>query len=415
MSEEIPSVEPAGRFRVYLGAAAGVGKTLAMLDEAHRRRGRGADIVIGFVEAHGRPVTEARMADLDVVPRRVVEYRGTRLEEMDLDAVLCRHPQVALVDELAHTNVPGSGRHEKRWLDVLELLEGGIDVISTVNIQHLESLADVVERITGMPVRERVPDWVLRRAEQIELVDSSPEQLRRRMVHGNIYPLQQVPEALTNFFHTDNLTALRELALRFLADEIDEELLSSVVNRRHHVGWETAERILVGATAAQGTDAIVRRASRMAARIEADLYVVHVAVKGSTGDPQSDQLEQLRKVATDVGASWHEISADDAVEALIGFAQQHQVTQIVVGSSQRSRWQELLGGGSIVRRITKRASGTAIDVHVIARRSDTEAPVSLPRGVARPGGASAARPDDDASTPSGGSMRGPDAGRPAGP
>ncbi|MGH9083135.1 MAG: hypothetical protein ACRDWN_07315, partial [Acidimicrobiales bacterium] len=237
-------VEAAGHFRIYLGAAAGVGKTIAMLDEAQRRRQRGADVVIGLVECHGRPVTEVRTQGLEVVPRMSVDYRGAVLEEMDLDAVLRRHPKVALVDELAHTNVPGSGSHEKRWQDVLELLEAGVDVITTVNIQHLESIADAVERITGVPVRERVPDWVVRRADQIELVDSSPEQLRRRMLHGNIYPPDKVSQALTHFFQADNLIALRELALRFLADETEEELLEHLARHESAVLWETAERIM---------------------------------------------------------------------------------------------------------------------------------------------------------------------------
>ena len=203
-------VEAAGHFRIYLGAAAGVGKTYAMLNEGNRRQERGTDIVIGFVECHGRQRTEEMIDGLEVVPRKKVEYRGSLLEEMDLDAVLTRHPKVALIDELAHTNVPGSGRHAKRWEDVLEILAARIDVITTVNIQHLESIADEVEHMTGAKVRERVPDWVVRKADQIELVDSSPEQLRRRMLHGNVYPKERVSLALSNFFRTDNLIALRE-------------------------------------------------------------------------------------------------------------------------------------------------------------------------------------------------------------
>jgi hypothetical protein len=218
LTPEAAEVEAAGRFRVYLGAAAGVGKTCAMLNEAQRRRRRGTDVVVGFVEAHGRPVTIAAMEGLDVLPRKAVEYHGARFEELDLDAVLARDPEVVLIDELAHSNIPGSGRNEKRWQDVIDILDAGIGVIATVNIQHLESLAGTAERITGTPVRERVPDAVLWRADQIELVDSSAEQLRRRMLHGNIYPPDQVPQAINGFFRTANLTALRELALRFVAD-----------------------------------------------------------------------------------------------------------------------------------------------------------------------------------------------------
>ena len=365
-------VEAAGHFRIYLGAAAGVGKTVAMLDEAHRRRQRGADVVIGIVESHSRAVTEARMAGLEVVPLRAVEYRGATFQEMDLDTVLRRHPKVALVDELAHTNVPGSSRHDKRWQDVLELLEAGVDVITTVNIQHLESIADAVERITDAEVRERVPDWVVRRADQIELVDSSPEQLRRRMLHGNIYAPDKVPQALTHFFRADNLTALRELALRFLADETEEELLGHLLRSQTDALWETAERIMAGVTTAPGTDAIVRRASRMAARIKADRHVVHVNSADSTQHADTGRLDQLRQVVSDVGAIWHEIDADDPVEALIGFARHQQITQIVIGSSQRSRWQEVMGGGSVVKRISRRAAEAGVDVHIIARRHDAE-------------------------------------------
>jgi two-component system sensor histidine kinase KdpD len=350
------------------GAAAGVGKTYAMLDEGRRRYRRGTDVVIGFVETHGRQLTEERVGDLEIVPRKVIDYRGTRFEEMDLDTLLERRPKVALVDELAHTNVPGSGRNEKRWQDVLELLEAEIDVITTVNIQHLESIADAVERMTGAQVRERVPDRVVRRADQIELVDSSPEQLRRRMLHGNIYPASKVPQALGHFFRTDNLIALRELALRFLADETEEELLEHLQRHQTGVVWETAERILVGVTGAPGTDAIVRRASRMASRIKADLHVVHIESGDAARKAKNGQLDLLRRVTSDVGAKWTELQADDPAQALMDLARRLHVTQIVVGSSQRSRWQELRGGGSIVRKISQLAAEAGIDVHIIARR-----------------------------------------------
>jgi two-component system sensor histidine kinase KdpD len=314
-------VEEAGHFRIYLGAAAGVGKTYAMLNEGNRRRRRGTDVVVGFVESHGRPFTEEAIEDLEVVPRKTVTYRGSAFGEMDLDAVLRRHPKVALVDELAHTNVPGSGRHEKRWEDVLELLDAGIDVITTVNIQHLESIADAVERMTGASVKERVPDWVVRRANQIELVDSSPEQLRRRMVHGNIYPKDKVPQALAHFFRTDNLIALRELALRFLADETEEELLAHLQQHQTEVVWETAERVLVGLNDSPGTDSILRRAARMALRLKAELHVVHVR---SDVARTSERLAHLRQLAEDLGAEWHEVEASDPGRALMDFARQRR-------------------------------------------------------------------------------------------
>ena len=372
-SDGVDAVEAAGHFRIYLGAAAGVGKTYAMLNEGHRRLQRGTDVVIGFVECHRRPNTEQLIAGLEEVPRRQVEYRGTQFEEMDLQAVLDRHPKVALVDELAHTNVPGSGHNEKRWQDVIEILNARIDVISTVNIQHLESIADAVEQITGVPIRERVPDWVLRKADQIELVDSSPEQLRRRMIHGNIYPPEKVPKALTNFFREDNLMALRELALRFLADETEEELLDHLKARQTNVLWDTSERILVGVTAAPGTDTIVRRASRMAARIKAELHVLHIISGDGANRSHDKQLDVLRQLTTDVGAHWNEVRADDPAQALFDFARTHQITQIVVGSSGRSRWQELKSGGSIVRKISQLAAPAGIDVHIIARRDPKSA------------------------------------------
>jgi two-component system sensor histidine kinase KdpD len=366
----VEPVEAIGRFRVYLGGAPGVGKTMAMLGEGRRRRERGTDVVIGYVEGHGRPATEELTRGFESVPPRMVEYRGTHFPEMDLDAVVDRHPEVALVDELAHTNVPGSGGNEKRWQDVLVLLDRGIDVITTVNIQHLEGLADAVERIIGAPISERVPDWLLRKANQIELVDSSPEQLRRRMAHGNIYPEAQVPEALSGYFRAHNLAALRELTLRFLADETEQQLLDYLRGQEPASVWETHERILIGVTTAPGTEAIIRRASRMASRIKADLGVLHVRSRSHHEPFPNDRLVALRQLAADVGADWSDVRGDDPAQALIEFARSRRVTQIVIGSSGRSRWQEVFGGGSIVGRITKLAAPEAIDIHIIARRHD---------------------------------------------
>jgi two-component system sensor histidine kinase KdpD len=370
-------VEPAGHFRIYLGAAPGVGKTYAMLSEAQRRRGRGADVVAAYVETYGRPLTEELMNGLEVIPRKAVDYRGTRLEEMDLDAVLRRRPEIALVDELAHTNVPGSGKNEKRWQDVLDILGAGINVITTVNIQHLESIADEVEQMTGTPVRERVPDWLVRRANQIELIDSSPEQLRRRMLHGNIYPKAKVTKALAHFFRTDNLIALRELALRFVADESDEELLEHLGRHQPQVLWETTERIMAAVTPAPGTDVLLRRAARIAFRVKGELDVVHVIV-GDTDPPVDGQsVDGLRQLTADLGARWHEIEDDDPARALVSFAQEHQITQIVIGSVQRSWW-HIPSGGSIVRQVIHEAGAAGIDVHLIARRElpPAEAPGS---------------------------------------
>lgn len=357
-------VEPTGRFRIYLGLAAGVGKTYAMLSEAHRRGDRGSDVVAAVVHTHGRPATAAQLAGLDTIPLATVAYRGTTFTEMDVDAVIARRPEVALVDELAHTNVPGSGRHEKRWQDVLELLDANINVITTVNIQHVESLADVVERITGVPVRERVPDEVLRRADQIELVDSSPEQLRRRMLHGNIYPPDRAATALTGFFRADTLAALRELTLRFLADEIDDELIDRLTGA-DATGWEISERILVGVTPTPGADGVLRRASRIASRIKAELHAVHVHA-AETSPRNADALAELHALADQLGASWHELDGDPA-QAIMRVAQEHHITQIVIGRSRHSRWGRLTAGGSTVRRLTRRTMSAAIDLHIVTR------------------------------------------------
>ncbi len=360
-------MEPAGRFRLYLGAAAGVGKTCAMLDEGFRRASRGTDVVVGFVETHGRQFTADMVRDLEVVARKQVSYRGTVFQEMDLDAVLARRPRVALIDELAHTNVPGSGRHAKRWEDVLEILESGTSVISTVNIQHLESIADTVEQITGTQVRERVPDWVVRKADQLELIDSSPEQLRRRMVHGHIYPADKIEAALTHFFRTDNLIALREAALRFVADEADETLLERLRGRPSQEVWDVAERIMVAVDGTSGTDGVIRRAARLAARTRGDLDVVHVAGDESSSRKVQEKLGELRRLTMDVGGEWFEVAGDDAARAIMDFATAHQITQIVLGASRRGRLEELTRG-SIVSKVIKLASTSSVDVHVIARR-----------------------------------------------
>ncbi|HVA08467.1 MAG TPA: universal stress protein [Acidimicrobiales bacterium] len=363
-------VRPTGRFRVYLGAAAGVGKTCAMLDEGWRRFQRGADVVVGYVETHKRLYTMEQLRDLPVVPRRQVDYRGANWEEMDLDAVLERKPEVVLIDELAHTNVPGSGRHEKRWQDVLEILDAGIAVISTVNIQHVESLADAVERITNVSVRERVPDWVVRKAEQLELIDSSADQLRRRMLHGNIYPPAKVHEALSGFFRMENLVALRELALRFVADETEEELLEFLRSRGSALTgdvWDTAERILVAVTGAPGNDTVIRRAARMAARMKAELLVLHVVIGG--GETKRENIDALEALTRDVGGTWQVVEGDDVAQTIMNNAMENQTTQIVLGTSKLTRWQSLTRG-SVIQQILRMASDEAIDVHVIARLTE---------------------------------------------
>jgi two-component system sensor histidine kinase KdpD len=363
---EDEGVKPTGRFRVYLGAAAGVGKTCSMLDEGWRRFQRGADVVVGFVETHKRPYTLEQLRDLPVLPRKQVDYRGSVWEEMDLDAVLARKPEVTLIDELAHTNVPGSGRHEKRWEDVLEILDAGIAVITTVNIQHLESLADAVERITGVSVRERVPDWVVRKADQIELIDSSADQLRRRMLHGNIYPAEKVAAALNGFFRAENLAALRELSLRFVADETEEELLEYLRSRGASGElWETTERIMVAVTGAPGNASVIRRAARIAARLKAPLIAIHVV--GGDADARQTSTAELEELVRAVGGTWQTVAGEDVAKTIFAAAVDQQITQIVLGTSRLTRWQSMTRG-SVIQQILRMASENDVDVHVIARR-----------------------------------------------
>ncbi len=373
-----------GHLRIYLGSAAGVGKTYAMLGEGHRRAERGADVVVAFAETHGRPLTAALLDGLDSTPRRTVTYRGAAFEEMDLDAVLARHPEIALVDEFAHSNVPGS-RNEKRWQDVEELLDAGIDVISTVNIQHLESLNDVVEKITGVPQRETVPDAIVRAADQVELVDMTAEALRRRMAHGNIYPPEKIDAALTNYFRTGNLTALRELALLWLADKVDEGLQRYRAEHKITGAWEARERVVVALTGGPEGNTLIRRAARIAARSAGgDLLAVHVTKSdGLTGaDPAA--LASQRRLAESVGASYHQVVGDDISEALLTFARAENATQLVLGASRRSWLATMLTGPGIGNR-TIRGSGD-IDVHIV-----THAEMGRGRGLPRPHGAIAPR------------------------
>jgi two-component system sensor histidine kinase KdpD len=358
-----PQRKRRGLLRVYLGAAPGVGKTYAMLDEGWRRYERGTDVVVGFVETHRRPKTQAQLRDLEVVPRRRIEYRGAVFEEMDTDAVVARRPAVALVDELAHTNVPGS-RHEKRWQDVDDLLDAGIDVITTVNIQHLESLNDVIERITGVHQRETVPDDVVRRADQIELVDMSPEALRRRMAHGNIYPPERVDAALGNYFRPGNLAALRELALLWVADRVEENLQGYMEAHGIADAWETRERVVVAVTGAPGGEQLVRRAARIAGRLHGGLVGVHVVPSDGLQSRAGPELARQRALLGELGGSYREIVGERVPTALVEFARGEKATQIVIGASRRSRWQELIRG-SVVARIVREAQG--FDVHVIAQ------------------------------------------------
>jgi two-component system sensor histidine kinase KdpD len=357
------STAPRGQLRIYLGAAAGVGKTFAMLSEGHRREERGADVVVAFAETHGRPQTAALIDGLEVVPRKRLEYRGSFFEEMDVDAVLARKPQIALVDELAHTNVPGS-RNEKRWQDVTELLEAGIDVISAVNVQHLESVTDVVEQITGVVQRETVPDAVVRAADQVELVDMTAEALRRRMAHGNIYPPEKIDAALTNYFRAGNLTALRELALLWLADKVDEGLQKYRAEHDITSTWEARERVVVALTGGPEGDTLIRRAARIAARASGgDLLAVHVTKSDGLTGANPANLARQRQLVESLGGSYHQVVGENISDALLTFAKAENATQLVLGASRRSWLLALLTGPGIGAK-TIRGSG-AIDVHIV--------------------------------------------------
>jgi two-component system sensor histidine kinase KdpD len=365
-----------GELRIYLGSAAGVGKTYAMLNEGHRRAERGTDVVVAYVETHGRPHTEAQIGDLEVVPRTKLAYRGTTFEELDLAAVLARRPEVALVDEFAHTNVPGSA-NEKRWQDVEQLLEAGIDVISNVNIQHLESLNDVVQKITGVPQRETVPDAVVRAANQVELVDMTPEALRRRMAHGNIYKPEKIDAALTHYFRIGNLSALRELALLWLADKVDEGLQRYRAAHDIHGTWEARERVVVALTGGPEGETLIRRAARIAARSTGgDLLAVHVTRSdGLTGaDPAA--LAAQRRLAEALGGTYHQVVGENVPEALLTFARAENATQLVLGASRRKWLSALLTGPGVSMR-TIRDSGD-IDVHIV-----THAEMGRGRGLPR--------------------------------
>ncbi len=328
---------PRGQLRVYLGAAPGVGKTYAMLGEAHRRLERGTDIVVGLVETHGREHTAELLAGLEVIPRREIIYRGSPFTEMDVDAVIARHPKVVLVDELAHTNVSGS-RNTKRWEDVEELLEAGIDVITTVNIQHLESLNDVVESITGIKQQETVPDSVVRQADQIELKDMSPQALRRRLAHGNVYATDKVDAAMGNYFRVGNLTALRELALLWLADRVDEGLEKYRAEHEIEETWPARQRIVVALTGGAEGQTLLRRGAVVAGRSEGrDLVAVHVVRGDGTAGASPQRLAEQRQLTEELGGSFHTVVGDNIAATILEFARSVNGTRIVVGESRRGR------------------------------------------------------------------------------
>ncbi len=356
-----------GSLRVYLGAAPGVGKTFAMLQEGQRRAERGTDVVIGYVESHGRAKTEAALGDLEVVPRRMISYRGLTVGELDLGAILARAPEVALVDELAHTNAidpADPDPHAKRWQDVQSLLEAGIDVITTVNIQHLESLNDVVAQVTGVRQTETVPDRVVRAAEAVELVDMSPQALRRRMAHGNIYRSDRIDTALSHYFREGNLAALRELALLWLADRVDEGM--DRYRDQHQIGvtWATRERVVVGVSGGKESQTLMRRAARIASRTGGgEWQAVHVSRRDGLTGMSPKALEVLRTAAEEMGGTFHAVVAHDSADGLLDFARGVNATQVLIGASRRSRLSTVLRPG--VGETVIARSGD-VDVHVVS-------------------------------------------------
>ena len=351
-----------GRLTVYLGAAPGVGKTYAMLDEARRRCERGTDVVVGFVETHGRARTAAQVDGLEVVPRQEIGYRGTTFTEMDTDAILARKPTVVLVDELAHTNVPGS-RHEKRAQDVEDLRAAGIDVITTVNIQHLESINDEVESITGVRQRETVPDEVVRTADQIQLVDMAPDALRRRMAHGNIYRPEQIDASLASYFRVGNLTALRELALLWLADRVDDALEDYRRSHDIEAPWPTKERIVVAVTGGVESETLLRRGARLAQRAAgSELLAVHVVATDGLRNADDSRVARAQQLVDALGGSFHSVVGEEVAESVVDFATGANATMIVVGVSRHSRLRRVFTG-STGDRIASLAG--SIDVHLV--------------------------------------------------
>jgi two-component system sensor histidine kinase KdpD len=344
-------IEGRARLRVYIGAAPGVGKTYRMLQDARLLRSQGLDVVVAIIETYGRADTEAQVGDLEIVPKRSIPYRGVTLEEMDVDAVLARTPQVAVVDELAHTNAPGS-RHEKRYQDVLALLDAGVHVMTAVNIQHLETLNDAVSRVTGVRVRETVPDTVFDRANEVINVDVTVEELRDRLKQGKIYRPEKVEQALANFFRKGNLSTLRELALRAVADEVGEKAASY----RAREGLEPAfipERVMVCMSSNAEAPRVLRTGSRIAGRLGAKWYAVYVETPTERGPriaPQArEALERNILLAESLGATVVRVTADRPADGLIAFARREGITHVIFGQSQRSRWETLVKGSTIDR------------------------------------------------------------------
>ena len=360
-----PQEKTKGVLKLFLGYAPGVGKTYSMLSEAIRRHGRGEDIVIGIVETHGRKGIAELVCQLEAVPRRKIEYKGTVFDEMDLDAVIARKPQVALVDELAHTNIPGS-KHRKRYEDVLEILEANVDVISTVNIQHIESVAPTVNAFTGVVVRETVPDWVLQISQETVMVDLTPEALQNRMKRGDVYHKEKIEQALKNFFRRGNLIALRELALRQVAEQVDRSLSTYLDEKDIQKNWAVRERIAVCISANPRAQYLLARAARMARRMDAELYAVHVDIE-ENGKLNEKALEANLQFAASLGAQPVRLKGKSVADAAAKFVREKHVTQMIFGRSAGEGWRKLRYLNAINRFLR---DAPAVDVHIVTQESD---------------------------------------------
>ncbi len=355
-----------GTLKLFLGYAPGVGKTYSMLTEAIRRRSRGEDVVVGVVETHGRKGIADLLPQLEIIPRRKIEYKGTVFEEMDVDAILERHPEVALVDELAHTNIPGS-KHRKRYEDVLELLAAKIDVLSTVNIQHIESIAPTVQAFTGVVVRETVPDWVLQMSGETVMVDLTPEALQNRMKRGDVYGKEKVEQSLRNFFRRGNLIALRELALRQVAEQVDRSLSSYMDEEDIHENWAVRERLAVCISSNPRAQYLLARAARMARRMDAELYAVHVDLGNQGNAEEAKSLEANLKFAESLGAKVVRLEGYSVPDAAAKFVREKHITQMIFGRTATEGLNKLRYMNAISRFLR---DAPAVDVHIVTQEPD---------------------------------------------
>lgn len=357
--------ENKGKLKIFIGYAPGVGKTYSMLSEGNRRAGRGTDIVIGYVESHHREETDNQIGSLEIIPRKKIEYGGVVMEEMDTDAIIARKPRIVLVDELAHTNVPGS-KYQKRYEDVEEILCNGINVLATLNIQHLESLNDVVRQITGITVRETIPDYIVEKAYEVVIVDITPDALQNRLKRGNVYDLGKVSQALKNFFRKGNLNALRELALRQTAEEVDEDLEEYMKEHGIKDNWRIVERVMVCVGPSPSAKKLIRRGARIARRYKCEWVVVSVdcthRFAPKITPKQQEMLESFQKLAKQLGADVVTLTGKSVSGELTNFAHQRHITQIIIGHSRRTKLQTLLRGSTVSKLLKKTKN---IEVHII--------------------------------------------------